>query len=582
MNFQNKLSPEKYLENKDYFDAGLIECLQARERKISDLQLTLAAYQIRHDKDQKRLTALTLKYKDLSSKLYNLKSYKKDSDAEIDDLKKEIQEIYKILNEVGNDKDDIINGLYDEIEKLKEENEELRKKQRKYKMQDSTNTNNPTSTYRFDDAEKTEVKKTNPANMREKSERKRGGQTGHKVHRKALKENTDNVINIRVKKAPAGAKPVYDENGNLLYKIIQKTNARFVTETTEYRFYIDEANGIDLHEQTMNKFRISDTVYSDNFKAQVLYLDSKGVIALDRLCTILNELSENKIDLVPGSVINWRKEFERVSKEYRDYILSTMLSSYVIHVDETGGKIDGKNSWIHIMCTSNLAYFLMTEKRADENGPLKLLESFENVLVHDHFKSYYKLNKCSHAECNAHVQRYLKGGIDYDDVPECKKLLDLLQEMLHRKHILQEAGYSEMPKDEYQEYKQRYLATIDEILKNYEKNHPEIKAKYIPNAIKTVRRMKEYQNEHLLFLRDFNVPYDNNPAERQARVCKIRKKISGQVQNLEAGEDLCAILTVIQSASLSGANTLQVITNVLQTGWPDRERLGEENIKSSN
>lgn len=116
------------------------------------------------------------------------------------------------------------------------------------------------------------------------------------------------------------------------------------------------------------------------------------------------------------------------SEEYRAAILSEILTSWIVHVDETGYKVNGKQAWIHVMSTKGHAYFVMTEKRKDiEKRPFRLPENYENVLVYDHYKPYYDLKECIHAECNEHILRTLKGGIDFDNIQGCKEMITLLQ-----------------------------------------------------------------------------------------------------------------------------------------------------------
>ena len=54
--------------------------------------------------------------------------------------------------------------------------------------------------------------------------------------------------------------------------------------------------------------------------------------------------------------------------------------------------------------------------------------------------------------------------------------------------------------------------------------------------------MKEYKKEHLLFLHDFNVPFDNDVAERNIRLIKTRKKVSGQVKSIENGNEMLMLI----------------------------------------
>lgn len=64
---------------------------------------------------------------------------------------------------------------------------------------------------------------------------------------------------------------------------------------------------------------------------------------------------------------------------------------------------------------------------------MELLKFFTGILVHDHFKPYYQYEQITHAECNAHIIRYLKSVIDVFHRKETKDFLTFLIEINNRK-----------------------------------------------------------------------------------------------------------------------------------------------------
>ena len=119
--------------------------------------------------------------------------------------------------------------------------------------------------------------------------------------------------------------------------------------------------------------------------------------------------------------------------------------------------------------------------------------------------------------------------MDFYENMACAKMITLLQSALHEKHELLEKNIHKMSDHRIQYYDDEYLSIIATELIKFQEENPKIKKRYIPEYIKTFKRMKEYKNVHLLFIHNFDVPFSNNDAERSLRMIKTRKKVSGNV-----------------------------------------------------
>ena len=62
-----------------------------------------------------------------------------------------------------------------------------------------------------------------------------------------------------------------------------------------------------------------------------------------------------------------------------------------------------------------------------------------------------------------------------------------------------------------------------------------------------LNRLDKYRHNHLLFLHDFRVPFDDNMSERDLRKVKNRQKMAGGFRKDSGHEMYCAILTIIET-----------------------------------
>lgn len=553
----SQLDADTYLKHKDYFDSRLIMLVDQQKKKICQLNEKNAKNAMRIATSQETIKALKYTIRCQKSEIQMLFKESKKKDRTIRDLEKELDELSRTVDGELQDSYERNHELEKENIELEKENERLKKELeilRKRMNLNSTNSSKPSSTDGFF---------RRPKNMRETTNRKIGGQKGHRAHLSHFSENPVKIIEKHVKEAPTGAVAVKDENNHIQYYRTQEINVNLKVEIYETRYFVDETNE-ELSNDEMKRYKINCVSYNPHFIAMVLYLNNKGYIALERLCEMLKEMSDGDISLRPSTICKWMKKFGQKSEDENSRILHDILEYPIKHVDETGLKTNGENTWMHVITNAKGAYFIATEKRVDrENGPIRIMEDVEGIIVHDHLKSYYDLD-CLHAECNAHVLRYLKSGMEEDETSYAEQMSNLLKSMLCEKKELEFIGEGKINEETADAYEREYLKIAEEGIKKFEEKNPGIEARYVPEYIKLFKRMIKYKDEHLLFIRDFRVPFDNNAAERQMRIVKTKKKVSGQFKNIENENNFASMLTIMQSCKINKINTLKAIEDILK------------------
>jgi transposase len=76
------------------------------------------------------------------------------------------------------------------------------------------------------------------------------------------------------------------------------------------------------------------------------------------------------------------------------------------------------------------------------------------------------------------------------------------------------------------------------------------------------RRLLNKHDDHLRFTIDARVPFDNNAAEREIRMIKIRQKVSGCLRTLIGARQFCAIRSYLATTAKHGLGLLDALTRL--------------------
>ena len=470
----------------------------------------------------------------------------KKHETEIRDLKAaQKEEIRRIREEHRKEKE----TLEREITGLKEENTKLKAEVARLKSNDDNDSHNSSMPPSKD--QKT-GKAVNEYNGRKREGRKSGGQAGHKG-------KTLRMADVQRKLQEKGIKIEIEEIGEKSEKYKDRLiiDLPLSVKPIMKRFYADKEGRVQIPNAYKNE-----VTYGDNIKALVMVLYGQGVQSLDRIVELIYALTGNVVKLSEGTVSNWLEEMHRKSEQTKKTIEKHLIDAPQVSTDGTVVTENGHQSYIRNFSILDwVLYESMGSKGHKALSSIPFLRQYAGTLVHDHETSLYSYG-LDHAECNVHLLRYLiKNGEDTKYIWS-SKLLSLLVEMNEYRKRLMGRGEKTIPDKTLQRLEARY----DELLehaKQERKDKPSGFRWATKEETSLLNRLKKYKRNHLLFLHDFNVPFDNNMSERDLRKCKNRQKMSGGFRT-EAGKEIfCSLLTITETCKRQGKDLINAFKTIL-------------------
>ena len=300
-----------------------------------------------------------------------------------------------------------------------------------------------------------------------------------------------------------------------------------------------------------------------------VYLNQEQLLPLARTCEVLSDLfdcpiSEGTLESAVGACHEQLAEAEAAIKR-------GVEAAEVAHFDETGLKVGGKSSWLHVASTPGLTYYAAHQKRGREAlDEIGVLAKFLGRAVHDGLTSYWQYGQCEHALCNAHHLRELTFVDEELGQPWAKDLKELLLEIKQAVDAAGGQGLVELSGEAKRQFAGRY----DAILESGHKSNPNptpTGKRGRPKRGKAgslVDRLREHKGATLAFMEDFRVPFDNNQAERDIRMIKVREKVSGCFRTTVGADRFCRIRGYVSTLRKQGLPILSALGKAIAGNPP--------------
>jgi len=247
-----------------------------------------------------------------------------------------------------------------------------------------------------------------------------------------------------------------------------------------------------------------------------------------------------------------------------EVIREAVAAAPVAHFGETGFRVAGKLAWVHSASAGKYALITVREKRGrDGMDAAGVLPGFAGIAVHDAWApcdTYQDL--AGHGLCCARALRELQAVTDTAPAGQWCRAAQAADALRGMKRLADAALAIDgtlgcIDPDHLARTRHRFRSAILIGEKQTAARAGPLMAKHHALA----RRLRQRQDDYLRFTRDPRVPFDNNAAEREIRMGKLRIKVSGCMRSMTGAEAFCAIRSYLSTAAKHHIGTLDAITS---------------------
>lgn len=401
--------------------------------------------------------------------------------------------------------------------------------------------------------------------LRERGQKKPGGQPGHAGKHLKRSERIDHRIGHRPARCRRCQAALQDQPEQLVdSRQVFDLPAPAGLIVTEHQRYGCKCRGCGAVTTGSFPPAVSAPVqYGGRLAAVVSYLSAGQFLPEDRLGQVLAELFGVRVSA--GTIGQMIARAAGRAQDFAAAVCEKIRQAPVKHLDETGFWAGGKPQWLHVAGTAGsdgLVHYRVSPKRGD------VLAQAAHIVVHDHWTSYFQMSGVTHALCNAHHLRELTALVDIDDEAWARRMRGLLRSLCHAVNPARER-----PADQTGALRPLRIRAAERLYDRVVRDgiawHEAMPA--LPRDIKRGRirrrtghnlllRLKLHKEAVLLFLHNPAVPFTNNEAERDARMMKLRQKISGGFRTSQGADNFATLRTLIGTARKRGWNLLETLS----------------------
>jgi predicted RecB family nuclease len=293
--------------------------------------------------------------------------------------------------------------------------------------------------------------------------------------------------------------------------------------------------------------RLKGRLFGHKFRAWTVYQRIVLRLPYRIISQVIYDLFREQVS--GGSLIRFIADLARYYAVTERTMLTRILASPFIHVDETKLNIQGVDHYVWVLTDGLHVVFRLTETR-EPTLVQQMLDGYAGVLVSDFYGGYDACN-CRQQKCLVHLIRDLNDDLWKNPFNEelegfVSAVRDLLVPIMAD---VERFGLKRWHLHKHTHLVERFYKAVI-VGREYK---CEVTEKY-------QKRFIRYKESLFRFLEEDSIPWNNNTAERASRHLAVQRKISGSFFKRVAVQYLL-LLGIAQTCRFQGKSFLNFLTS---------------------
>lgn len=391
---------------------------------------------------------------------------------------------------------------------------------------------------------------------KEKSNRKRGGQLGHKGVTRNAPEIFDEEKDIFLNLCPDCGLPL-THSGHFKPHIVEDIPELVTIKIKTVKYNINEqyCPNCKTHKRAIPEGVIPGSRLGFNLTLFIIILRTISNQSLYQTSEILNILFGT--DISPGGIVKILHNARKQLGPTYDEILRAIQQAKVKHADETSWSTDGASGWDWVFLTANEVYHTIRNTRG-KGVPQEIIGGKncrkDSVLTTDSYAGYDSI-ECEHQRCWSHLLRIIRDKLKiYPDSEELKTLNNTLGNLFGELSDVVSRPFEIHEREQAYQYAWPILEGI--ISSTYS----------CPHTKKIQTRIRNDNKELLTAILHEGVPLTNNVAERAIRPMVIFRKNTGGSKSDDGAKTTAVIRSVVQTIKVRKQPLVETLKEELLKG----------------